>query len=73
MIKVNDKLTAFYGAMFPTLTTVVEAIDENGVVWHRDTSEEEGSLFMTHICDIRTKNRCEYHSPIGVYFKPENA
>jgi hypothetical protein len=72
MIKVNDKLTAFYGAMFPTLTTVVEAI-EDGVVWHRDTSEEEGTLFMTHIDDIRTEDRTAYSSPIGVYIRPELA
>lgn len=69
-IKVNDRLVAFYGAMYPTVETVVEAI-EDGVIWHRDTSEEEGTLFMTGIDAIRTKSRTEYRSPIGVYASTE--
>ena len=65
-IKVNDRLVAFYGAMHPTIETVVEAI-ENGAIFHRDVNEEEGTLFMTGIDDVRTKHRTEYRSPIGVY------
>lgn len=68
-VNVNDTLIANYGAMFPTVETVVEAI-EDGVVWHRDTSEVDGTLYMTEIENIRAEGtRTTNGSPIGIFLK----
>jgi len=68
-IEVGSKLFANYGAMYPTVETIVEAI-EDGAVFHRDTSEEEGTLYMTDIDAIKEMGtRSVNGSPIGIFLK----
>jgi len=63
-VEVGQKLIAFWGAMHPVEETVVEAI-EDGIVWHRDASEEDSTLYMTDIKNIRPDySQC---NGVGVY------
>jgi hypothetical protein len=68
-VEVGMKVVACYGAMFPLVKGVVEHIDYDGlgdpeVVWFRDTSEEEGTLYSTS----NIKQKPEVGMPVGVYF-----
>jgi hypothetical protein len=71
-VEIGMKVVANYGAMFPTIEGVVEHIEYDGLgdpclVWFRDTSEEEGTLYSTS--NIREQGeRSVNGSPIGVFF-----
>ena len=70
-INIGSVLFTNHGAMFPTIETTVEAI-ENGMVYHRDTTDEEGTLYTTHVTNIKTYGtRSVNGSPLGVFLLTE--
>jgi hypothetical protein len=69
MVQAGDKLTANYGAMFPTVYGVVDRIDDSGIVYFYNeySPEDVYTVPATSIEQPGTTSR--NGSPIGVFYQ----
>ena len=69
-VNLNDTLICNFGALHAPVETVVEAI-EGSIIWHRDISEPEATLYYTEAQNVydSEESLLASGSPIGVYLK----